>query len=223
MCLNSYTDEEGEKMKKYCREELAKMIFEELDAKKESLKKRYDESNENIKYFYIDDLLPVNVVSHIYKSFPPSESMMLKKSLREFKCVAAQMDKYHPDLEEIVYAFQDFRVIQTIEYITGKKDLIPDENLYAGGISVMREGHFLNPHLDNSHDKNVDLWRAFNLLYYVSPNWREGYGGHLELWPDGMSGEPLRIDNKFNRLVIMMTNGESWHSVNPVVVKNTRC
>ena len=57
-------------MKKYCREELAKMIFEELDAKKESLKKRYDESNENIKYFYIDDLLPVNVVSHIYKSFP---------------------------------------------------------------------------------------------------------------------------------------------------------
>ncbi len=45
--------------------------------------------------------------------------MMLKKSLRENKYVAAQMDKYASILEEIIYAFQDPGVLKAVEEITG--------------------------------------------------------------------------------------------------------
>ena len=60
-------------------------------------------------------------------------------------------------LEEALFAFQDKRVVDEIGVIVGKDDLCPDELLYAGGISMMSENHFLNPHLDNSHDMSRKL------------------------------------------------------------------
>src|ERR1700752_3599373 len=68
---------------------------------------------------FIDDLLPVDEVRKIFESFPDKSTMMLKKSLRENKYVAAQMDKYAPVLEEIIYAFQDPRVLKAVEEISG--------------------------------------------------------------------------------------------------------
>jgi hypothetical protein len=55
-------------------------------------------------------------------------------------------------------------VVEAIEQITGIQGLIPDHNLYAGGFSLMEKGHYLNPHLDNFHDKDQQLFRALNLL-----------------------------------------------------------
>lgn len=66
------------------------------------------------------------------------------------------MDQYNPLLEEIIYAFQDPTIVSVISEITGIEHLEPDELLYAGGVSMMKKDHFLNLHLDNSHDKNVD-------------------------------------------------------------------
>lgn len=94
--------------------------------------------------------------------------------------------------------------------------MIPDEHLYAGGISLMGHGHFLNPHLDNSHDKDRNVYRVLNLLFYVTPDWEHGSGGNLELWDEGPKGQPREIVSKFNRLVLMVTHQKSWHSVNPV-------
>jgi hypothetical protein len=38
-------------------------------------------------------------------------------------------------------------------------------------------------------------------------------GGNLELWPTGPKGQPITIVSKFNRLVVMITHKQSWHSV----------
>ncbi|WP_158944647.1 2OG-Fe(II) oxygenase [Granulicella sp. S190] len=171
----------------------------------------------------IDNLLPEEEVLRIYKAFPEKETMMLKKSLRENKYVAAQMNKYSEVLEEIVFAFQDPRVLKVVEEITNILDMVPDEHLYAGGISLMAKGNFLNPHLDNSHDKNRQMYRVLNLLYYVTPDWHDEFGGNLELWDNGPK-EPQRvITAKFNRLALMATHEKSWHSVSQVVVDRSRC
>jgi Rps23 Pro-64 3,4-dihydroxylase Tpa1-like proline 4-hydroxylase len=95
--------------------------------------------------------------------------------------------------------------------------------LYAGGISMMAPGHFLNPHLDNSHDKFRERYRVLNLLYYVSPNWSAENGGNLELWPSGPKGTPSTLVSKFNRLIVMVTHQGSWHSVSRNVSKENRC
>jgi len=205
------------------RSDYASLIYSKLNAEKESLKEQFDVSKGGIGYFYIDDILPEAEAFAIYNNFPKPEEMVLKKSLREDKYVAAQMDKYSPVLEEIIYAFQDERIVKLVGEICGIKNPLPDDNLYAGGISAMGKGQFLNPHLDNSHDKDRQLWRVLNLLYYVTPDWEEAYGGNLELWPKGMDNPQITIHSKFNRLAVMATHNNSLHSVSPVTFDGFRC
>ncbi|MFL9845771.1 2OG-Fe(II) oxygenase [Flavobacterium rhizosphaerae] len=205
------------------RQAYSKAIYNKLFENKEILKQQYNSSRNAIGYFFIDDLLPEELAQEIYTSFPKAAEMVLKKSLREDKYVAAQMNKYNPLLEEIIYAFQDAEIVTLVGEICGLKGIEPDEHLYAGGISMMGHKQFLNPHLDNSHNKDRQLWRVLNLLYYVTPHWQEPYGGNLELWPGGIKQKQITIHSKFNRLAVMATHNHSLHSVSPVTHQGYRC
>ena len=206
------------------RTEIANLIIDRLERELDSAAETYRTSQDKIGYFWVDDLLPADLAERIYRSFPSPEEMHLRKSLRENKYVAAQMNEYDPLLEETVYAFQDPRVVKAVSDITKIESLYPDDILYVGGLSLMGDGQFLNPHLDNSHDKDRNRWRVLNLLYYVTPGWELENGGNLEVWPDGMDGEQITLHSKFNRLAVMATHDGSWHSVSPISSKDrNRC
>ena len=204
------------------RKQLADIIFSKLVKNKEILAKQFEDSKNEIGFFYVDDLLPEEVALKINESFPKASEMVLKKSIREDKFVAVQMNLYAPILESIIYAFQDDRIVKLIAEICTIRQAFPDEKLYAGGISLMGYKQFLNPHLDNSHDKDRNKWRVLNLLYYVTPDWKLENGGNLELWPTGLSTKQITIESKFNRLAVMATHNNSLHSVSPVVVNKER-
>jgi Rps23 Pro-64 3,4-dihydroxylase Tpa1-like proline 4-hydroxylase len=204
------------------RKDFANFIVQQLQDSIERLHSEFFTPG-RIHSCVVDDILPSDLAKSIYHAFPPEEELALKKSLREFKYIGVQMDRYNPILEEIVYAFQDVRVVKLLTEITGIQFLLPDESLYAGGISMMMKGHHTNPHLDNSHDRNRANYRVLNLLYYVTPDWKEAYGGNLELWDNGLRQKNRVIHNKFNRLVVMATHRSSWHSVNPVLQEGHRC
>ncbi len=195
---------------------IADLIVAKLAGAKTDLTGAYEAQKAKIGHFFIDDLLPEDLARKLFDNFPRTTQMRLKKSLREYKFIAAQMNDYDPILEEAIYAFQDPRVVTLMSAICGIKSLYPDENLYAGGISVMGDKQFLNPHLDNSHDKDRQRWRVLNLLYYVTPDWPATRGGNLELWPEGLAAKQIVIHSKFNRLVVMATHDGSWHSVSPI-------
>ncbi len=173
-----------------------------------------------IGHFVIDDLLPPELAAEIASRFPAKSSMIAKHSLRERKAIMARMAECDRLVSEAIYAFHEPEVVELIGRITGNATVEPDALLYAGGISAMGRGDFLNPHLDNSHDADRQRWRAFNLLYYVTPEWPDDIGGNLELWPEG--GERITIHSRFNRLVVMATHGKSWHSVSPITGDGVR-
>jgi len=184
------------------RTEIADFVVARLEPEVEALRRAWLASG-RIRHFAIDDVLPEEIAHRIRAAFPPPDAMQIKRSLRELKFVAAQMDRYDPLLEEAIFAFQDPRVVALVGRITGLQQLEPDEQLYAGGISVMVQGQFLNPHLDNSHDLARERYRVLNLLYYVSPGWQLANGGNLEVWPEGPKGEQITIESRFNRLAIL--------------------
>lgn len=204
------------------RIEIGSAIHSRLQQARDALRNQWKSSGP-INYFVLDDLLPVQWARQIHSAFPDAATMLLKKSLREQKYVAAQMDRYPAILEESIYAFQTAEVIRDTHEITGLDGLESDEQLYAGGISMMTYGHFLNPHIDNSHDKFRRRYRVLNLLYYVSPDWSHADGCNLELWPAGPRGTSVTIDSRFNRLVAMITHQASWHSVSPNLSAKNRC
>ena len=204
------------------RVEFSDLIFSKIEENQEVLSKQFEASKDKIGFFYLDDLLPNEIANEISECFPKPSEMVLKKSIRENKYIAAQMNLYHPVLEDIIYAFQDERIVKLVAKICNIKEVFPDDKLYAGGISLMGKNQFLNPHLDNSHDKDRERWRVLNLLYYVTPGWDLKNGGNLELWPDGLDENPITIESKFNRLAVMATHNHSLHSVSPIVVDMER-
>ena len=205
------------------RAAISKLIYQNIKAQELALKEQFLASKNQIGYFYLDALLPKEIALEIYNKFPKIAQTVARKTLREQKFTAYQMNAYDALLEEVVYAFQDKKVVQLISEICGIKELLPDANLYAGGLSLMRKDSFLNPHLDNSHDKDRENWRVLDLLYYVSPDWKSENGGNLELWPHGLQKQQLTIANKFNRLVVMATHQNSWHSVSKITENQVRC
>lgn len=204
------------------RGDIGQRIAERLLSDKSLLTEAFRQPG-RIRSFIVDQLLEESFARQIYRAFPEKETMRLRQTFRERKYVAAQMNLYDPLLEETLYAFQDTRVLRAISEITGMRDLLPDEKLYAGGISLMEKGDFLNPHLDNSHDVDRKNYRVLNLLYYVSPDWKEEYGGNLELWDKGPGKIRRTIPSFFNRLVVMITGRDSWHSVSRVTHAAARC
>lgn len=205
------------------RQQIAEWIVDSLQQKKEDLQNQFQSTSEPIGYLVIDDLLPANFVKRVHSIFPTTENSEEKKSIRENKYIAYQMNRFDVVLEELIYAFQEPNVVALIAEICEIQHLEADVNLYAGGLSLMKKDNFLNPHLDNSHDKDLNRWRVLNLLYYVTPNWKLEDGGNLELWPKGVKSDPITIVSQFNRLVIMATHQKSWHSVSKVIADDVRC
>ncbi|RKE98104.1 2OG-Fe(II) oxygenase [Ichthyenterobacterium magnum] len=205
------------------KEEIIDHIYNSIKNRIRTIQDMYENSLSTIGYFYIDDLLPDDIAKKCFEVFPDKTEMRSLKSIREYKYVSAQMDAHHKLLEDVIYAFQDKKIVKLIGEICNVESLYADESLYAGGISLMAKDNFLHPHLDNSHDAERERWRVFNLLYYVTPDWETKNGGHLELWPNGPKKEPLVLESKFNRLAVMATHDASWHSVNKVTVDKSRC
>tara|TARA_B100001175_G_C19482994_1_gene628184 strand:- start:251 stop:1072 length:822 start_codon:yes stop_codon:yes gene_type:complete len=207
------------------QKKITELIIKNLLRNQDLLKSQFQKKNEKIetRFFVLDNLLPENIVSQINKYFLNNENSWREiKSLREKKMTTKQLDKFPDVIKSITFALQSKEVISIIEQITSINNLVADEKLYAGGLSIMRKGDFLNPHYDNSHDSERKLYRRLNLLYYVTSNWKLEYGGNLELWNKKVE-EKVTIMSKYNRLVVMETNKYSWHSASRVIKEKFRC
>ena len=167
------------------------------------------------RHCILDDVLPDDAARLIGSRFPDPGTLMQRSSIRERKRVGVDVGSYDPIVGDILFAFQDPAVCEEVRAITGHADYAPDPSLYAAGISVMADGDYLSPHIDNSHDGDGRVYRSLNLLYYVSPDWDPAWGGNLELW-DRKVRTPTVAECRFNRLVLMETNPTSWHSVSTV-------
>ncbi len=197
------------------QQSLAAQIGARLRENTESLRKFW-QSSAPVHHCYLDDLLPEEIACRIYNSLPAPDTLMLRESIKERKRVGIKVEHYAPEMAAILFAFQQPQVVEAVGAITGQQKLSADASLYGSGISLMLEGDFLLPHLDNSHDGDGKLYRVLNLLYYITPEWPEEGGGNLELWDKPMKAHK-EIHAKFNRLVLMETHTESVHSVTKVM------
>jgi hypothetical protein len=94
-----------------------------------------------------------------------------------------------------------------IEEVTGISGLFADPDLFGAGLHCIPPRGFLKMHVDfNRHPKG---WhRRANVLVYLNEDWREEWGGRLQL---GLGDKAVRIVPEAGRCVIFETNEESWH------------
>lgn len=133
-----------------------------------------------------------------------------------------------PNCLKLFQFLQSPEFIKELSSITGYS-LIPDQEKYYWGIHKFEDGDFLDIHVDAGMNVKTGLKKRLTLGLYLSKDWTEANGGHIELW----KGESSKYDNakltecavsvlpKFNRLILFDCNDYSWHGApEPVVCKN---
>ena len=129
---------------------------------------------------------------------------------------------FHPDTlaaeqRAIFYAFNSRPFLRLMQNITGIKGLIPDPYFLGAGLHEIKQGGHLSIHADFNHHVPMNLERRINVLIYLNDDWKDEYGGQLELWTSDMSAKVVSLVPVFNRCVIFDTTSESQHG-NPVAI-----
>lgn len=95
--------------------------------------------------------------------------------------------------------------------VTGITDLVVDPLFHGGGLHESFRGNWLNIHADWTQHPHLPLVRRLNLIVYLTRDWREEWGGALELWAPGAAEAGARVAPLFNRAVLFPTTAETLH------------
>jgi hypothetical protein len=160
---------------------------------------------------------------------------ILERCVRDFPDLGLARASYSRDQENLKFEFVPERLsaavrslfyslnsapfIGFLEQMTGVDGLIPDPHFLGAGLHQVGQGGHLNIHADFNRHHLMNLERRLNLLIYLNKDWREEYGGCLELWDEKMQVCHEKIVPLFNRCVIFNTSSTSFHG-NPEPVNH---
>jgi hypothetical protein len=134
-----------------------------------------------------------------------------------------------PTLQSLFDELTNDAFIDKLSSIVGYK-LSADTTRNFWGVDKFQNGDKLDMHVDAGFHPITNMKRHVTLGLYLSDNWKEEYGCHLELWngTSCSSETPVLIQNVasiaplFNRLFFFTCNDYSWHGAPcPVINDNT--
>jgi 2OG-Fe(II) oxygenase superfamily len=156
-----------------------------------------------------DDFAPAEALEAVLDEFP--ELAGEGKELERGKTWLSDESLFGPRSREVIHELNSSTFIEFLELLTGIDGLVPDPHLVGGGLHQTVRGGFLKVHADFNWHERLLLDRRINLILYLNRDWKEEYGGHLELWNGDMTRCEQRIHPVFNRCVIFNTTDFSYH------------
>jgi hypothetical protein len=164
-------------------------------------------------HIVLDDLFPPALLERVLSEFPGPDAIDWKRF--EDGTGRKLATRHESQMGEATLSFlhnlNSSRFITFLEKLTGINGLIPDPHLEGGGLHQIERGGYLKIHADFNRHERLALDRRLNLLVYLNKDWKEEYGGHLELWPEDMSACARRVLPVFNRVVLFSTTDFSFH------------
>jgi 2OG-Fe(II) oxygenase superfamily len=169
---------------------------------------------EPFPHIVIDNFLPESLALSALRNFPRSA----RATDRVFDLGYAGMHKRQIQPEEcggaarqIFQFFNSRPILQFLEALTRIEGLIPDPHFIGGGYHETSKGGKLGVHADFRINDRLHLHRRINMIVYLNEEWKEEWGGALELWDRTMKTKRRAIAPLFNRCVIFNTDAESFH------------
>jgi hypothetical protein len=167
---------------------------------------------EPFPHIVMDGLFPGEVLEGVLADFPRPEEMRARfDNATERKLGYTYQTPVRDRVREFLWTMSSAPVLQFLEALTGIEGLIPDPYFGGAGPHQIERGGFLKVHVDFNWHPLLKLDRRLNLLVYLNQDWREEYGGHLELWNRGVTRCERKILPLFNRTVLFSTTDVSFH------------
>jgi hypothetical protein len=177
-----------------------------------SLSQSYQKANP-FPHIVVDDAFDPALLRGVLAEFPApdTESWTRYNTAKELKLFQTRIEAMPPRTAEFLSYCNSAPFIDLLEQLTGIDGLIPDPYLWGGGLHQIARGGFLKVHADFNWHNKLRLHRRLNVLVYLNEDWREEFGGHLELWSRDMKECRERVLPLFNRMVVFSTTDDSYH------------
>lgn len=179
-----------------------------------TLKHRDEYANaQPFPHIVIDNFFPEEVLKDILNEYPKSGDIDWQKfENKAEKKLANKHERYMGNYtRSLLYQLNSSTFISFLETLTGIDGIIPDPHFEGGGLHQIERGGYLKVHADFNRHTKMRLDRRLNLLLYLNKDWKEEYGGHLELWDTAMTQCEKKILPIFNRFVLFTTTDFTYH------------
>lgn len=165
------------------------------------------------RHVVIDDFLEPSALEPILDEFPEPGDVQWQQfdNAKEIKLALSDTEKMGPATRQLLSEFNGQVFIDFLERLTGIEALVSDPHYTGGGLHQIRNGGFLKVHADFNRHRRLNLDRRLNGLLYLNQDWKEEYGGHLQLWKPDMSECAHKILPVFNRFVLFATTDDALH------------
>jgi Rps23 Pro-64 3,4-dihydroxylase Tpa1-like proline 4-hydroxylase len=164
-------------------------------------------------HIVLDDFFDPEIVDGILNEFPKPDAIRWQRfdNANEIKLASAADASFGPLTRLFLYHLNSITFLEFLSQVTGIDNLIPDPRFEGGGLHQIVRGGKLGVHADFNKHSVFGLDRRLNLLLYLNKNWREDYGGHLQLWDRDMTRCEAKVAPLFNRVMIFSTTDFTYH------------
>mmetsp|Transcript_12910 Transcript_12910/g.19753 ORF Transcript_12910/g.19753 Transcript_12910/m.19753 type:complete len:339 (-) Transcript_12910:592-1608(-) len=172
-------------------------------------------------HMVLDDLFPASILIAIEQEIP--ESNLDKEGCMKGSnyCFKRKTDYLKSTIEKegemghytrILIGYLKSATFTTfLQRLTGISGIIPDPEYAGSGLHITSAKGHLNIHADFNWNNNLKLDRRVNTFIYLNPDWKDEYGGHLELWNRNMTRCQQRILPIMGRFVVFSSTDFSYH------------
>ncbi|MBA1338741.1 MAG: Proline 4-hydroxylase (includes Rps23 Pro-64 3,4-dihydroxylase Tpa1), contains SM-20 domain [Pelagibacterales bacterium] len=163
----------------------------------------------------LNNLFNESFLTKVLNEFPDLKELN-KSQAYKGKNEIKLSNKNYNEFPTIIKSFIDFlnstAFLNFLQKLTSiKEDLKADPYLEGGGLHEIKKGGVLKIHTDFNRHPLLDLDRRVNVLIYLNKDWKDSYGGHLELWNNDISKCEKKIAPVFNKMAIFSTTDFSNH------------
>jgi hypothetical protein len=160
-----------------------------------------------------DDFFDPSLLELVLAEFPQPGAIPWQHfdNEREIKLASAAESSFGPATRLLLYHLNSITFLEFLSAVTGIANLIADPSFEGGGLHQIVRGGKLAVHADFNRHRNYNLDRRLNLLLYLNKDWRDEYGGHLQLWDRDMTRCEAKVLPLFNRVMIFGTTDFTYH------------
>jgi Rps23 Pro-64 3,4-dihydroxylase Tpa1-like proline 4-hydroxylase len=164
-------------------------------------------------HIVFDDFFDQGVLDQVLDEFPKPDAIRWQRfdSAQEIKLASAAEASFGPATRLLMYHLNSMTFLEFLSNVTGIQNLIPDPGFEGGGLHQIVRGGKLGVHADFNKHRSFGLDRRLNLLIYLNKDWKEEYGGHLQLWDREMGQCQAKVLPIFNRVMVFGTTDFTFH------------
>jgi Rps23 Pro-64 3,4-dihydroxylase Tpa1-like proline 4-hydroxylase len=172
-------------------------------------------SNEPFHHIVFDDFIKKDIIENVYHEIINIPSFYYDCNEHDYVQIKKQglsnFEKFPKHVQNLVTYFNSPDMILYLQKLTNIPNLLPDPELFGGGIHKTNKDGHLAIHADFNIHPHTGYHRRLNLLLYLNPIWKDEWNGHLELWNKSMTKCEQKIAPLLNRVVIFRITDDAFH------------